>query len=213
VTKEIAVDLARWCCPAFAVQVMKWTVAILEGNLAGVIPDAVSQYDNLNNSKSIVAVVSKKRNIWENIDIEERKLVIEDKRQKLELEKQNHLLMLYERPIFATDNMMKQLIKDRLANFIKDNSSSPYKSGFCKNISEIAYNLGYKKLSHIERSNLGKYVAKAFRTKFPTETIFKTERFIMGKMRSANAYSVDNEDWLTEKVNEWCTMTKIRKRH
>jgi hypothetical protein len=195
------------------VQVSKWTVAILEGNLAGIIPDAVSQYDNIHNSKSVVAIISKKRKLWEDIDVEERKLTIEEKRQKLELEKQNHLLMLYKRPIFATDDMMKQLIKDKLANFIKDNSSSPYKSGFCKDISEIAYDLGYKMLKHGEKISLGKYLAEAFKMKFPTETIFKTERFTMGEMRGVNAYSVDKEDWLTEKVNEWCAMKKIRKRH
>jgi hypothetical protein len=207
VCKEIAVNLATWCCPAFAVQVMKWTVAILEGNLA------VSQYGNLNNSKSIVAVMSKKRKPWEeDLDIEERKLAIEDKRQKLELEKQNHLLMLYERPIFATDDMMKQLIKDRLANFIKDNSSSPYKDGFCEDNTEIAHSLGYKRLNHSERTKLGKYIANAFRTEFPTETLLKTRRYIMGEMREAKAYSVDKEEWLKEKVDKWCVTNQIRRR-
>jgi hypothetical protein len=195
------------------VQVSKWTIAILEGNLAGIIPDAVSQYDNIHNSKSVVAIISKKRKLWEDIDVEERKLTIEEKRQKLELEKQNHLLMLYKRPIFATDDMMKQLIKDRLANFIKDNSSSSYKSRFCKDISEIAYDLSYKMLKHGEKISLGKYLAEAFKMKFPTETIFKTERFTMGEMRDVNTYSVDKEDWLTKKVNKWCAMKKIRKRH
>jgi hypothetical protein len=35
-------NVARWVCSEFAVQVLKWTVAILESNLAGIILDAVS---------------------------------------------------------------------------------------------------------------------------------------------------------------------------
>jgi hypothetical protein len=79
-------------------------------------------------------------------------------------------------------------------------------------MTEIVECLGYHSLTHSQRTQLGSFVATQFRMTFPTESMKKTERYVMGEMRFVNAYAKEKQEWLTGLVSQWCQNHQIVKK-
>jgi hypothetical protein len=238
VCKLLAVDLARWCSPAFALQVMKWTVAVLEGDLAGVVPDALKNHDVLNNTESQAIIISRKRKEREeDLGVEEKELQLhrekqelefqkqehllrleeqrnrlEEQRNRVEADKQNHLTKLYSEPAFLGDAIIQQVIKDQLAQSITSGNKLPHEEKFAPDMTEIANSLGYSTLGHSQRTKLGQLLAREFKATFQGEKMLKTRRFVMGEMRDVNAYTMNKKEWLTGLISQWCEQHRVKRK-
>jgi len=210
---------------------MKWTVAILDDNLAGVVPDLLKNHDTLNNTESQLIITSRKRKEREeDLALDERELKLQKDRQQLEdqksehllrleehrerikAEKQNHLVKLYSQPALLGDAIIQQMIKDQLAQTMTESNKLPQEEKFAPDITEIANSLGFSTLGQSERTRLGKFIAKNFKLRFPEEKMLKTRRFVMGEMRAVNTYTLDKKEWLNDFVSEWCNDNRVSRR-
>jgi hypothetical protein len=217
VCKEIAMDLARWCFPAFAVQVMKWTIAILEGDLAGVISDTLRNYNAINNTESEVTVTSRKRK--ETLELEETEIKI----TKLQEERfiiQSRFLSaqrtaLKEINSWTDHNELQyadqlQLINPfRVASFHNAPQAfqATIKSHQSLSISSVAIDMKEKlihrtgKPEYNEYKIAGKYATEAYRRKYKGQSIPKHNQDVGQQVLQVNTYMEKDRNIFEEAIH------------
>jgi hypothetical protein len=184
---QLAIDLARWLSPKFAIQVYKWTLRFMAGDL-DLIPEIIRNNETVTGSK-ITSL--------EYIAREEKLLEIEERKHKLESDK----LDLKERQLKCIERNKEDCHKyTALKNDFINNSNDEEDdddddlmknkdiSTLCKE--ELGYIPNQK---HLQL--LGKKIAEKFRNKYDREPV-KTSKHANSAIRDVCVYTTEDYPWI-----------------
>lgn len=197
----MAVHLAQWLSPQFAVKVTDWVLRYLQGDIT-LVKDIVERHDAVHGTVSTVVIDSKEKDL----EYDERVKALDERTKALE----ERTLVIQERRIAMVERLERMTFKDaQLYAAIKDDIMSVYNRKQIQapssdditqnmDISELCRQAGYTSIPTKTLGKIGKAIAMKYRTLYNGKSPQKILKHVNGGLRPVKAYPLRENEWITK---------------